>query len=135
MIAIVSRSSRRGISRSPGASDAGLDELGQLLARVVRPGRRLGVELHAPDRAASQAQALDRAVVERAVRDLERAVAVGRRLDGEAVVLARHEHAAGGRLVDRVVGAAVPERQLERLEPERAPEQLMAEADAVERPP
>ena len=34
-----------------------------------------------------------------------------------------------------MVGAAVPERQLERLEPERAAEQLMAEADAVERAP
>ena len=50
------------------------------------------------------------------------------------MVLARHEHATRGRLVDRVVGTAVPERQLEGLQPERAPEQLMAEADAVERP-
>ena len=112
---------------------AGLDELGQLLARVVRPGRGLGVELHAPDGAAAQPQALDRAVVERAVRDLERAVAVLGRAHREAVVLARHEHAARSALEHRVVRAAMPERQLERLEPERAAEQLVAEADAVER--
>ena len=64
-------------------------------------------------------------------RDLERAVAVLRRLHREAVVLARDEHAARLCLEDRVVGAAVAEGQLERLEPERAAEQLVPEADAV----
>ena len=40
----------------------------------------------------------------------------------------------GLQVLDRVVGAAVAERQLEGLEADRAAEQLVAEADADDRP-
>ena len=70
----------------------------QLLARVVRPGRRpRGGTASLQTGAAAQPQALDRAVVERGVRDLDGAVAVLGRGDREAVVLARDEHAAATR--------------------------------------
>ena len=49
------------------------------------------------------------------------------------MVLARDEHATGGALEHGVVRAAVAERQLERLEPERPADQLVAEADAEDR--
>ena len=53
--------------------------------------------------------------------------------DREAVVLHGDEHAAGARVAHGVVRAAVAERKLERVEPEREAEQLVAEADAEER--
>ena len=51
----------------------------------------------------------------------------------EAVVLAGDLDAAGGEVLDRVVGAAVAERQLVGLQADRAAQQLVAEADAVDR--
>ena len=48
----------------------------------------------------------------------------------EAVVLRGDLDAPGLQVLDRVVGAAVAERQLERLQADRPAEQLMAEADA-----
>ena len=52
---------------------------------------------------------------------------------GEAVVLRGDGDAAGGEVLDRVVGAAVPERELEGLQAGRAREQLVAEADSEHR--
>ena len=52
----------------------------------------------------------------------------------EAVVLGGHEHAPAVDVEDRVVGAAVAEAQLERLEAEGAAEQLVPEADPEHRP-
>ena len=113
---------------------AGIDEPLELDARVVRPGRRLGVELHAPDRSAAQAQSLHRPVVQRHVGDVDLGRHAGLGLaHREPVVLARHEHAPRRALEHRVVGAAMPERQLVRLEPERPPHELVAEADAEDR--
>ena len=65
---------------------------------------------------------------------MRRLVRVARR-HREAVVLARHEYAAGAPVEHRVVRAAVTERELERLVAGREPEQLMAEADAEHRHP
>src|SRR5262245_52260008 len=73
-----------------------------------------------------EVEALDGPVVERDVRRLR---AFGR-LDGEAVVLARDEHAAGSTLEHGVVRAAVAERELVRAMSRRKTEKLMTEADA-----
>ena len=94
---------------------------------VVRPGRGLGVELERLEAVA--AQALDGAVVERDVADLGR---VARR-DREAVVLGGDEDPLRAGDADGVVGAAVAERELERLQAEREPDELVAEADPEER--
>ena len=53
----------------------------------------------------------------------------------EAVVLGGDLDAAALQVLDRVVGAAVAEGQLEGLEAERPAEQLVAEADAPHGPP
>ena len=54
--------------------------------------------------------------------------------DGEPVVLRRDLDAPGLEVLDRVVGAAVPEWQLERLQSDGSAQKLMAEADAPHRP-
>jgi hypothetical protein len=53
----------------------------------------------------------------------------------EAVVLARDLDPPGLEVLDRVVGAAVAERQLVGVEADRAAEQLVAEADPEDRQP
>ena len=53
--------------------------------------------------------------------------------DGEAVVLARHQHAARALVEHRVVGAAMAEGELEGLVPGREADELVAEADAEHR--
>src|SRR3954462_13078531 len=121
-----------------------LQEAVEEVEAVVRAGGGLGVVL---DRAAGdveQRQALDGAVVEVQVRELRGAevglpahglVGVDRLLasrpqDREAVVLRGDLDAAGLEVLDRMVAAAVAEGQLEGLQPDRAAQQLMAEADA-----
>ena len=54
--------------------------------------------------------------------------------DREAVVLGGHEHAPPVEVEHRVVGAAVAEPQLERLEPQSTAEQLVPQADPEHRP-
>src|ERR1044072_7605333 len=106
--------------------------------RVVLDGRGADV---------AQDQALDRAVVEVEMGELGGAEVglpanrlggpdarlAARPLDGEAVVLRGDLDAAAGQLLDRMVGAAVAEGQLEGLQADGAAEQLVAEADAEER--
>src|SRR5687767_1002176 len=99
------------------------------MARVVRPRTRLRVELERTRPQIGVLEPLDRAVVERHVRRL----AALARLDSEAVVLARHEHAPGRALEHGMVRAPMPEGELRRLVPGRAREQLVAEADAESR--
>ena len=114
------------------------EELVEEAERVVRPRAGLRVVLHAAGRHVERADALDRAVVEVDVRQLDRA---DLRLDPlarlprhrEAVVLRGDGDPAGAQVLDRVVGAAVAERELERVQPGRAGEQLVAEADAEHR--
>ena len=55
------------------------------------------------------------------------------RRDGEAVVLGGDEDALRAGDAHGVVGAAVAERELERLQAEREPDELVAEADPEER--
>ena len=76
-------------------------------------------------------EALDGAVVERYVRHFDAVC----RLDRVAMVLNGHQHPAAAEVAHRVVRSAVSERELERSQPEREPEQLVAEADAEERNP
>ena len=49
------------------------------------------------------------------------------------MVLARDLDDPGGQVLDRMIGAVVAERELVRLEADRAAQQLMPEADAVDR--
>ena len=65
------------------------------------------------------------------MRDFDRA-AVGI-CDRKTVVLDGHEHTAGLQVADRMVGAAVSERELERLETEGEPQDLVTEADTEHR--
>ena len=74
-------------------------------------------------------ETFDRPVVERDVCCLARL----RRGDGEAVVLARDEHATRAALEHRMVRTAMAERELERLVPGREGQQLMSEADTEDR--
>src|SRR3954451_23400806 len=119
---ILFRSSRLGTRDGP-------DELVEQMQRVVRPRPRLRVVLHAAGGHVEQADALDGAVVEVHVRELGLAeVRLKSRprlaLDREAVVLRRDRDAPVAQILDRVVRAAVAERELERLETDRAREQL-----------
>src|SRR5215210_588825 len=85
--------------------------------------------LHAPGPEPGARYALDRAVVEVAVRQLdavlERVLAYG-----ESVVLARYLDASGLHVPDRVVRTVVSEGHLVGLAIECEPEELVAEADA-----
>src|SRR5438874_7171228 len=82
------------------------------------------MELHAV--VAVAVEALAGAVVQRDVRG------IALRRDTEAVVLDGDEHAARLHVLHRMVRAAMAEVELERVVPEREPEQLVAEADAEE---
>src|SRR3954464_14017662 len=118
-------SSRRGTTHL-------LDELLDDRPRVVRAGPGLRVELHRTSVQVRIGEALDRAVVERLVRD---AVAVARR-NREAVVLARHDDASAlltRARNDRMVAAPVTERELVGVVAGGEREQLVAEADAEDR--
>ena len=101
------RSSRRGIS----ATRHRRDELAEHVARVARPGARLGVVLHRPGAQLRRGDALDRAVEEARAGDLD---AVGQAVgdDRVAVVLHRDLDAAVVAAAHRVVGAAVAEGEL-----------------------
>src|ERR671923_823058 len=98
---------------------------------VVRARAGLGVELHRARAQLWEVEPLDGAVVERDVRRLARLA----RLDGEPVVLARDEHAAGCAMDDGVVRTAMAEWELERAVARGEREQLVAEADAEQRHP
>src|SRR5215218_3904543 len=125
-----------------------LQEAIEQVARVVGTGPALGVVL---DRAAGHVvehEALHSAVVEVQVGELggtevrvpaDRLVALDpraavRRADREAMVLGGDVDPARLEVLDRMVGAAVPERELEGVEPYRATEELMAEADPHDGP-
>src|SRR5919112_6031945 len=125
---ILWRSSRLGMRRLDLA-----DELVEQPERVVRPRSRLRVVLHAAGGHVEQADALDRAVVEVHVRELGLAEVGLQPLPGltahrEAVVLRGDRDPARAQVLDRVVAATVAERELERLQPDRLGEQLVAEA-------
>src|SRR3954469_839694 len=112
---ILWRSSRLGMRREE------VDELVEEPEGGVGAGARLGVVLDAAGGYVEQADPLDGVVVEVHVGELRRAELglddLARRSgDREAVVLARDRDPAGPQVLDRVVGAAVAEGQLERLQ-------------------
>ena len=123
------------------------EEAVEEVQRVVRPGPRLGVVLDRAGARFAQPQPLDGAVVEVDVGQLGRAevrapadrlVGVERVLSarpdhGEAMILGGDLDAPGAQVLDRVVGAAVPEAQLVGVEARRAAQQLVPEADAEDR--
>ena len=96
---------------------------------VVRSGPGLGVELDGRRTQLGEVEPLDGPVVQGHVGRL----GALRRDDCEAVVLARNEDAPGPAVDDRVVRAAMAERQLRRLVAGREPHQLVAEADPEHR--
>ena len=113
----------------------------------MRPWPGLGVVL---DRAAGhveQLEALDRAVIQVDVRERRRAevrlpahrlvlvdrARAPRAERGEAVVLGGDLDAPGLQVLDRVVGPVMAEGELERLQADRAAQQLMAQADPPDR--
>src|SRR5690242_13597218 len=95
-------------SRRLGNSEL-LDPLRNNRGAVVWSRARLGVELRRTCTQLRVVEPLDRAVVER---DVRHALVVARR-DREAVVLRGDEHAAAATVENRVIRAAVPERELE----------------------
>src|SRR3954469_7540733 len=101
------------------------DELVEQPQRVVGSRPRLRVVLHAARRYVEQPDALDRPVVEVHVGELRLPeVALqplaGAAADREPVVLRRDRDPPVADVLDRVVGPAMPERELERLQPDRA---------------
>ena len=96
---------------------------------VLGAGRGLGVVLHGEHRPALDLQALERAVEERRV-GLDHAGGQGLPVDDEAVVLAGDRHPAGFQVLDRMVGAPVPEVHLEGPGAQRQGQNLVAQADA-----
>ncbi len=105
-----------------------LVELGEQVAGVVGTGPGLGVVLHAEGRHLPAAEALDGAVVEVAMRDLD---AAGQGVEhGEVVVLAGDLDRPRVEAAHRVVAAVMAEGQLEDGGAQGAGQQLVAQADA-----
>ena len=97
--------------------------------RIERAGTTLRMVLHRHDGQAAVAQALHCAVVQVAVGDDDRGLMQRCVVHGIAVVLCRDVDAAARKILDRVIAAPVPERQLERVRPGSAPNDLVPEAD------
>ena len=143
-IRLLSRAVLHDGSRADGgpAVPGGLHQVHEALEqrrRVVRAGRGLRVELDAERRRVGQPQALHHVVVEADVADLHRPVGgvggpVERGVDGEAVVVAGDPHRAADPVQHRLVEPAVAEAQLVGAQAQRAAEDLVAEADAEQRP-
>src|SRR4051794_38651196 len=125
-----------------------LEEGVEEVAGIVRARAGLGVVLDGRGGDVLEHQALDRAVVEVEMGELgdaevglpvDRLVRLyprlsARSLDREAVVLRGDVDPPRRQLLDRVVGAAVAEGELEGLQADRTAEQLVAEADAEDGP-
>src|SRR5947208_1523424 len=82
---------------------------------VPRPRVGLGVVLDGEDRHLPMGHPFHGAVVQVHVGDLEFRLRQGRRIDGKAVVLRGDVDPAGAEVLHRLIPAAVPELQLERL--------------------
>src|SRR3990170_4495913 len=109
-----------------------LDEAVEHVDVVERPGRGLRVVLDGEQRLRRVPEPLDGAVVQVHLGDLN-AAAQAVPVQGVTVVLRGDVDAAGQEVLHRVVGATVAELQLERLRPEGAAQELVAEADAEHR--
>src|SRR5687768_13275024 len=96
---------------------------------VLRARARFRMALEAERRTIGELEALQAAVKERNVSDF-RVLRQRRRIDREAVVLARDHHAAGAEVLHRMVRAVVAELHLDSRRADREAEQLVTEADA-----
>src|SRR5579875_115454 len=110
------------------------DEAREQIMAVLRAGTGLRVVLDRKDRPVDDAQPLIAAVEQRDVGRLD-ILGQALRIDDEAVVLAGDRDPAGGKLFDRVVGAAMAARHLVSAPAERKSQQLMAKANAEDRLP
>src|SRR3954452_24475646 len=108
----------------------------------MRSGRRLRVVLDGEGRHIQERQPFDDAVVEVDVADVRPAegrteglarTRLDRRVNGEPVVVRGDLDPSGDAVLDRLVDAAVAVAELVGPEPERASEDLVAEADAEHR--
>ena len=126
--------SARGVAPGVLAGLELLDEAVEEIVDVVRAGARLRVALEAERRSVHEAETLQAAVEEGHVGHF-RVGGKGRRIDREAVVLARDQHASRFNVLHRMVRAVVAELHLHRLRARRQRQQLMAEADAEDRQP
>src|SRR5690349_20950742 len=88
--------------------------------RVMRAWAGFRMELHRPRALRGKRETLDRAVIQRDMRHLGRFA----RVDAEAVVLRRDEHASARSLEHWVVCASMAERKLGGTEARRTAEQL-----------
>ncbi len=125
-----------GHHRRPGRSCRHRQELVEHRAAVLGSGSALGVILHRERGERGVAQPLDAAVVEVALADEPaRALGKGVAVDLELVVLGGDEDPAADAVVDGVVAPVVSEGEPRRGGTDRAPEDLVAEADAEHRDP
>src|SRR5215208_5289398 len=133
MIRTLEMSSRRGTLGLRLLLDI-VHELFEQVARVPWSRARLGVVLHAPGPLLGARDALDGAVVEVAVGQLN---AISERIlaNSEAVILARYLDTSRLQVSDGMVRAVVAERQLVGLAAEGEPEELVSEADPECRDP
>src|SRR5206468_5869443 len=97
--------------------------------QVVRSGARLRMALEAKRRLLPEGDALERSVEQRAVGRLH-ARGQGGLIDGEAVILAGDEHAAGLQLLHRVIGTMVAELHFDGARARGEAEDLVPETDA-----
>src|ERR1700760_1677358 len=127
-------SSRRGMCSAPSHQAC---ETVEQVGGVVGPGGRLRVVLHREGRDVGARQPLDDPVVGAPVGQVDVAVRggdvlAGRPGHGEPVVLARDGERPGGVVDVGDVDAPVSVPELEGPEPQGAPQDLVAEADAEE---
>ena len=101
--------------------------------RVVRPRRSLRVILDREHRTVPQTEPRDRAIIQMDPRDDAPRRLQRLPIDREPVILARDRHATGLRIQHRLVRAAMPERELIGLRPDRLRQQLVPEADPEHR--
>lgn len=119
MMSILCRSSRLGTGVTPLGQHVA-DEITEEVEGIVRARRDLGVELHRVGGVAAVAEALEGAVVEvdegrlGLLRD-------GPQVHAEAVVLGGDDYVPVAQVLHRLVGAAVPELELEVLPPRARP--------------
>jgi hypothetical protein len=100
-------------------------EFGKQRRRIVRPGRRFGMILHAKNRLGLVAQALDGLIVQidAVYRDAGRQRF---RVHGKTMILRRDFDFAGFQVLHRLVCAAMTEFQFKSFPAERLSENLMA---------
>src|SRR6266545_4925603 len=108
-------------------------EVIEKIVRIVRSGRGFRMILHAEDRVAAMAEALQGLIVEIHVRDLHLVEIERIRVHRETVIVRRDLDLAGDLVDYGVIGAAMSELELVRLASDGQAEKLMAETDAEDR--